>query len=107
MNNRKYICFNPEIKQKISQLYTFINRYRCKENREKLFKFLYTMETLLYADYNRSMAVSNFLIEVNNVKFLYNEIESLFDKKLKKDLKECIEYFESAAVILKLSKGGN
>lgn len=107
MKYRNYICYNPEIKQKIKKLVLFINKYKWKSNRDPLLKLMYTLETLLYADYNRPMAVDIFLIEIKNVRFVYEQVENLFDKHLKKELKECIEYFESVAIALELSKGGN
>lgn len=107
MKYRNYICFNPEIKQKIKNLVLFINKYKWKANREPLLNLMYTLETLLYADYNRTAAVDIFLIETKNARPAYEKVENLLDKRLKEELKECVEYFESIAVALKLSKGGN
>jgi len=107
MGQRKYICFDKDMKQKINSYIDFVNRYRWKNtNRESLIKLMYTLETLLYSDYNRPMAINNFKIETFNVRHFYDEVKHLMPKDVKKNVLNCVEYFEAVVVALELSKGG-
>lgn len=105
---KKYVCYNEDIKRKINKLINFINTYRWKnKHRDNLLQLLSMLESLLYVDYNNKVFIKHrFVLYCQNIRLIYESLKQLFSKTLRKDIYSCIEYFDSVAVMLELSKDG-
>jgi hypothetical protein len=102
---RHLICFNEKIRDKINKLVLFVNRTK-PVIRQKLLTLLSCLESLLYADYDKIMAIYNFQSNVETLKILHFQTKHLLSQEVNKDIDDCIEYFEAVSVALELSKGG-
>lgn len=108
MTQKNYVCYNDDVKRKIHRLVNFINTYRWKnKHRDSLIILLSMFETLLYVDYDdKRFLKHSFLCYCERIWMLYEGLKQTFSKTLRNEIYSCIEYFDSVAIMLELSKDG-